>query len=231
MKLIDLTGQRFGRLVVLARGANVIVCGCSRVTWLCLCDCGKEKPVFGAHLRNGDAKSCACGLLGFTHGKSRTPEYLAWQSLNYRCNNPNNASFPDYGGRGISVCERWSDFPNFLSDMGTRPSPLHSLDRIDNDGNYEPSNCRWATAQEQQRNKRISKNNTSGVAGVVWNKRSGKWTAHLKVFLGSFHDKAEAIRAREAAERDYGFRSADTRSAATAARNAKLNDGGCSADN
>jgi hypothetical protein len=85
---------------------------------------------------------------------SETPEYNAWKQARMRCQNPRNARFKDYGGRGITVCERWQKYENFLSDMGPRPSPLHSLDRENNDGNYEPGNCRWATAEQQQRNMR-----------------------------------------------------------------------------
>ena len=92
-----------------------------------------------------------------THGMSRTPEYKAWFNMKDRCFNPNTKGYPNWGGRGITVCDRWLDFENFLADMGTKPSPKHSLDRIDNDGDYCPDNCRWSTKAEQENNKRTNR--------------------------------------------------------------------------
>jgi hypothetical protein len=107
------------------------------------------------------ARSCGCRGGSWKHGgaegRKLTPEYLSWCSMRDRCRRPKCKSFARYGGRGIKVCERWNDFANFLADMGKRPSPQHSIDRIDNDGDYEPGNCRWSARLEQARNTRITK--------------------------------------------------------------------------
>lgn len=141
-------------------------------------------------------------------GENRTmhPLYKAYHAMHDRCENPNNTHFRYYGGRGISVCERWSGqrgFPNFLEDMGERPQGM-SLDRIDNDGDYEPENCRWATKATQQYNQRLSVKNTSGHKGVTLYK-NGKWTAQIyikgkKKHLGYFTKKEDAIKARQLAD-------------------------------
>jgi hypothetical protein len=154
----DLTGQKFGRLTVL--GA---VDRANGLQWLCRCECGNEKRVFGGALKRGLTRSCGClnaeltrdrGKLFRTHGRTKTPEFRAWQGIWQRCENKKDKSYSDYGGRGIRVCERWETFEAFLSDMGDRPSAAHSLDRINVDGDYEPANCRWATIVEQNRNMR-----------------------------------------------------------------------------
>lgn len=129
--------------------------------WLCRCECGGLVVVWGSNLRRGITRSCGClrrevtGRLRFKHGLHRTPEHIVWAAMRYRCLNPSSSSWKWYGGRGITICDRWrDDFVAFLEDVGPRPSPEHSLDRIDVDGNYEPGNVRWATPSEQQRNKR-----------------------------------------------------------------------------
>lgn len=125
---------------------------------VCICDCGQRVVVSRDHLRSGHTKSCGCSLKEFvgaaktTHGKSKTAEYFVWSNMVQRCTNPKKERYPRYGGRGIKVCERWNVFVNFIADMGPRPSLQHSIDRIDNDGNYEPGNCRWATRKQQQSN-------------------------------------------------------------------------------
>lgn len=128
--------------------------------WLASCECGGDACVTVQDFRSGHTKSCGClhrevtSALRTTHGMSETGEFRAWCHALGRCNNPNNSKYPYYGARGITVCDRWSLFENFYEDMGNRPSEDHSLDRIDVNGNYEPSNCRWATKFEQAQNKR-----------------------------------------------------------------------------
>jgi hypothetical protein len=153
-KIIDLTGKRFGRLVVLALHAEK-----SRFGWVCRCDCGGERIVRGSDLIRGMSKSCNClrkemfAKRSTKHGLCRSRAYQSWKGMKARCFNPRDRAYPDYGGRGITVCERWLIFENFYADMGERP-PGMSLDRINNDGNYEPGNCRWATVAEQLANRR-----------------------------------------------------------------------------
>lgn len=160
MKLQDLTGQRFGRLVVVDRAQNHL----GRVAWNCRCDCGSSASPIGKTLVNGNTRSCGClqrdvmAAIQTKHGRYGTPENKAWAGMLKRCRNKKAIDYANYGGRGISVCERWSEsFENFYLDVGPKPSPTHSIDRINVNGNYEPGNVRWATPQEQQRNTRRSR--------------------------------------------------------------------------
>lgn len=152
----NLEGQRFGRLFVLEPVENF---GGMR-KWRCVCDCGAIVEVRGAHMSAGRSKSCGClnaemaSARAKTHGQSHlTPEYRTWCHIRARCNDPKDISYKYYGAKGIKVCEHWSKFENFFSDMGKRPSTDHSIDRKDNLGDYSKDNCRWATEVEQQNNK------------------------------------------------------------------------------
>lgn len=153
-------GEKFGKLTVLSEAGKDKH---GKKRYLCLCECGKETTTTGTYLRNGDTNSCGCygkerrRVSRIIHGQShKTSEYDIWKAMKQRCANQNNIGFQNYGGRGVSVCERWAtSFKNFFEDMGPRPTPEHSIDRFpDMDGNYEPANCRWATPEEQTRNKR-----------------------------------------------------------------------------
>jgi len=151
MILVDLTGKRFGSLIVIER-AKIDV---RRVYWTCYCEvCEKFKDIRACHLKN--KKNCGC-TGGKQKGLSWTSEYKSWSSMMNRCYDKTCDHYDSYGGRGIRVCKRWRDsFLDFFEDMGLKPSPKHSIDRIDNDGNYCLENCRWATQKEQSVNKRKS---------------------------------------------------------------------------
>ena len=162
-KFRDLTGCRFNRLVVLMREPNAN----RRVMWLCRCDCGNHISVRSDSLSDINTQSCGClhrqaatkiGDRTSTHRMSGTPEHRAWKGMINRCENPRSRNYDRWGGRGIKICPQWrNSFARFFRDMGAKPSPLLSLDRIDNNGNYEPGNCRWATAKQQANNQRKRK--------------------------------------------------------------------------
>ena len=155
---IDLTGRRFGRLTVTGidhrddRG---------RLFWAAVCDCGKTTVCNGELFRNGKTRSCGClrsetcATLSRTHGQSATPEYGIWTRMVQRCHNPAAHQYHDYGGRGITVCVQWREsFETFIAEVGPRPTPKHTIDRIDNDRGYEPGNVQWSTRIAQANNKR-----------------------------------------------------------------------------
>lgn len=150
MRLINLSGLTFGQWTVISRAKPQN----GETLWKCRCTCGKEAKVGAKNLRRGLSRSCGCASKEF-HGESESIEYATWRRINQRCTNPNNRDWHLYGGRGIRV--EWTSFSEFLADMGPRPSPKHSVDRIDPNGPYAGPNCRWATAKQQARNMRVNR--------------------------------------------------------------------------
>jgi len=157
----DITGKKFGRLLVLS--ADKFSNSKRHIVWKCMCDCGNETSAIGSELRLGHKRSCGCFHLDVLlethtkHGHAKAGQlsstYISWASMHTRCSNKNSINFKHYGGRGISVCDRWKSFENFLADMGERKDGM-SIDRIDVNGNYEPNNCKWSTHSEQNKNQR-----------------------------------------------------------------------------
>ena len=154
----DLTGRKFQRVEVLRHVGSDPQ---RRALWECKCDCGKIWTVRGTELRNGNVTSCGCMSADRmrTHGMEGTKIYNVWASMKARCQNPKHQAYGNYGGRGITVCERWQEFENFYADMGEPPpsDKRLTLERIDNESGYCPGNCKWATYAEQLKNRRNSK--------------------------------------------------------------------------
>lgn len=179
-KARDITGQRFGRLLVISKGPNSQ--GKNRLTqWNCVCDCGAARLVSTMNLVRGRAKSCGClhkeivAKSKTKHGMVNSGAYKSWAAMWGRCTIKTNGSYRNYGARGVVICERWKSFENFYEDMGDRPEGM-TLDRFPNsDGDYEPGNCRWATRQEQDSNKRTN-------VYVTWNGKTqtySQWAREL----------------------------------------------------
>lgn len=184
VRFVCLVGQKFARLTVISRTHSKNKKAC----WECQCECGKTVFARTGDLKSGNTKSCGClrsdriKTNSYKHGHGRTnalsPTYQSYTQMLTRCRNPNRNNWQNYGGRGITVCQEWQNsFESFLKDMGERPSLQHSIDRIDVNGNYEPSNCRWANKKDQGRNKRTNHL-------VEWNGKTQtliEWAEELKI--------------------------------------------------
>lgn len=218
-RIKDETGTRHGRLMVL-RYAGRSGGKPKHPKFLCICDCGSELEVTGTNLRQGHTQSCGClqrertSLCSIQHGLNGTPEHATYYSMLYRCLNKEHDSYPYYGGRGITICDRWlgpdgKGFLNFIEDMGERPEGM-TLDRIDVNGNYCKENCRWASGSVQNFNTRVKATNKTGRTGVYF---SGNNTFNVKIGvngksinLGTYKTYEEACKVREEAElKYYGF--------------------------
>lgn len=208
MAKIDVTGQRFGKLVALhpteKRSGTSIV-------WECQCDCGNLAFMNLNNLRRGRSTSCGCFKheCGLTHGMSYTRIYKLWAAMFSRSSYPER--YENHAGRGIKHCEDWDSFENFYEDMHEGYTEDSSLDRIDNNGNYCKENCRWTNVSIQNFNKRMDHRNTSGKSGVRFHEPTGKWEARIgkdgkSIWLGRFYSYESAVEARELAEMEYfGF--------------------------
>jgi hypothetical protein len=213
-RFIDMEGKTFGKLTAIKRVANKG----KYVMWHCKCDCGEEVVLPGIQLRHGRTKSCGCLRKTLArenqtrHGMSTTRFYRIWKAMINRCANPNTVNYDLYGGKGVSVCKDWKDFINFKRDMYESyvdHSQIHgegntSIDRIDVDGDYTLSNCRWATNQVQSRNT----SSKSGHKGVQRSSDGKKWVANIginyqHIYLGIFDNLEDAITARKEAEKIY----------------------------
>lgn len=212
MAFENITGQKFGRLTVLRKTDKNRH---RQQIWECICECGKKVFASTSSLKSKNTQSCGCykkhklTTKMTKHGMHNSTEYRTWWHIIGRCHTETNRSYSEYGGRGITVCQRWRDsFEAFYADMGPKPHPDYSIDRIDNDGNYEPSNCRWADRTVQSTNQRLYKTNTYGCKGIYYDKKRKKWCAHIgslrrHIHLGRFETLKEAIVARKAAELKY----------------------------
>lgn len=181
--------QRVARLTILREAGRTRD---GKVLWLCKCFCGQQKAITGRALKSGRTRSCGCLMRETsarthrTHGATGTPEYIAWQAMVRRCKDRNQRAFRHYGGRGIKVHPRWSrSFTAFLSDLGPKPSPEHTLERINNEGDYEPGNVKWATRAVQARNHRRNRRVTiNGETRLI-----SDWANHFGIILTTVYSR------------------------------------------
>lgn len=220
-KFIDLTGQRFGKLLVISRDMTPHKSKDTR--WRCICDCGNHSSPRAADLKDKKAVTCGCGRLEkvIKHKLSHSATYKSWGAMLGRCLNPNNTTYKLYGGAGIVVCDRWNtgnggSFLNFLEDMGERPEGK-TLNRTHGNKVYSKETCEWATLSIQAFDQKLSSNNTSGVTGVNWKSNQNTWRAMItfqgeQIHLGHTKTFEEAVQLREDAEIKYfGFLLKETR--------------------
>jgi hypothetical protein len=187
MTALSLIGKKYNRLTVIS-GSHTLK---NRKHWVCECECGNKKIVSGNNLKSGQVKSCGClrnenlKLKLLKHGMSESQVYNIYCKMLSRCNNLKDKAYPSYGGRGIKVCERWLNFENFYLDMGERPAPEYSIDRIDNNKGYSPDNCRYATPTQQARNTR--RNRIINIDGVK--KPLCEWLEIMGLSLSAFQKR------------------------------------------
>ena len=202
MKFVDRTGQVFGKLTVVKQAGRDKL---KKVLWLCKCECGKEKVIVSGSLVTGNTTSCGCVLKAAItkHGGWKKSSYNTWRAMIRRCTILTDKDYPRYGGKGVSVCERWLEYTNFVADMG-EPVGDETLDRINVYGNYSPDNCRWAGVRTQNRNTRLRVNSVTGYIGVsvVGKKFMAKITVGKKSYYSSLCSTVEeAATARKELER------------------------------
>lgn len=182
MEIHDLTGRVFNSWTVITL-SPITVKGSGKTFWDCRCKCGIQKAVEASTLKRGTSKSCGCLT---EHKKIKTSTYKRWALMKARCLNPNNNRYQYYGGRGIKVCERWLDFRNFYADMGDCPEGM-TIERIDSDGNYEPSNCKWLKKEEQSKNRRSN-------IKIAFNGKTQNlmdWAKELNLSPGTLYSRIE----------------------------------------
>lgn len=215
-KFIDLTGSRFGLLTVVSRAENYEKFSKTHnrvlkyARWNCVCDCGQESlDVLATDLKSSSQISCGCVRTAktvervTTHGMSHTKEYAAWLNMKTRCSNEKSEKFPEYGARGITVQPEWEeDFFLFLEHVGFAPSPMHSIDRIDTNGNYEEGNVRWATSAQQAQNTRKPKSGNNRYKWVTFSKQRMKYQTGFCI-NGIYYTKGFFVDEQEAAKNIY----------------------------